>query len=50
MHTVKFSDADLNILARALDTAAEQSIALKNSVVAQVQEAQKAKAKPEKKK
>lgn len=49
MHTPKLSDADLNLIARALDTLSEQAQALKANIVAQVQEAQKAKEKPERK-
>lgn len=42
MHAPKLSDADLNLLVRALDTLAEQAQVLKANIVAQVQEAQRA--------
>ncbi len=48
MHSPKFSDFDLNLLARALDTLAEQSAALKNNIVAQVRAAQEEAAEPAK--
>lgn len=56
MHAPKLSDADLNLLARALDTLAEQAQVLKANVIGQVQAAQREAAKatepkpPEKKK
>lgn len=50
MHTVKLTDVELNLLARSLDTLAEQSQVLKAGIVAQVQEAQRAAAAPSDKK
>ena len=46
MHQPKLSDFDLNLIARALDTLAEQTQALKANIVSQVQEAQRAAATP----
>lgn len=46
MHSVRFTDDDLNLLARALDTLSEKSQVLKNGIVAQVQAAQREAEKP----
>lgn len=40
MHAPKLTTEDVNLIARALDTLAEQSTALKNGIVAQIRAAQ----------